>query len=112
MKNKGQAKFNRIILGLLASVTFLSSVSAYAETDMTKIKCAEFNEILQGKDHDSEVAGSLFLGFLWGLYKGWGEPAIIGTPSDNQKAAKLGKYCEANPKTGLITAVQQVWNEN
>ena len=112
MNNIGHAKFSRIILGLLVSAALLNSVSANAETDMNKVKCGDFSQIMQSKDHEQEVAGALFVGFLWGLYKGDDDSAIIGNPSDSQKLAKLAQYCTVNPNVDVITAADKLWNND
>ena len=112
MKGTGKSGFSLIISALLASTFFLTSFSASAETDMRKIKCGDFSAIMQSNEHQQEVAGSLFIGFLWGLYKGEDEPPVIGTPSDTEKLAQLAKFCAANPAAGLMKAVDQLWEKD
>jgi len=112
MRNTGRAKINLAIIGLLASVALLSPGAAHAQTDLSKVKCSEFSQILQSKDHEQEIAGALFMGYLWGLYKEDDESAIIGTRSDNQKLARLGQFCQRNPDVDVITAADRVFPTN
>ena len=87
----------------------VTSASAKAESDLRKVKCGEFNVIMQSKEKEAEVAGALYLGFLWGFYKDENQPPIAGTASDNEKTAKLGKYCVENPDVDIITAADKLW---
>ncbi len=112
MNKRERTKFNRVIAGLLVSTAVLNAASAAAETDMTKVTCGDFTQVVQSKDHEQEVAGALFMGFLWGLYKGKDDPAIIGTRSDNQKLGKLAQYCTANPNVDVITATDKLWTND
>lgn len=112
MRNTGQVRINLVIIGLLASVALFSPGSAHAQTDLSKVKCSEFTQIMQSKDHEQEIAGALFMGYLWGLYKEEDESTIVGTKSDNQKLGKLAQYCNRNPDIDIITAADKVWTNN
>jgi len=112
MRNIGRAKINLAAIGLMASVAVLSSGSADAQTDLSKVKCSEFSQIMQSKDHEQEIAGALFMGYLWGLYKDENESAIVGTKSDHQKLGRLGQYCSRNPDIDVITAADKVMSDN
>lgn len=109
MKSTGQ---NYLLGASLAVATLFNSFSASAETDMTKVKCGDFSQIMQSKDPQMEVAGSLFMGFLWGLYKDQDEPMVIGNASDIEKLKKLATFCTANPNANLMTAADKVMGQD
>jgi hypothetical protein len=94
---------------LFVGAVMFASASAKSEADLRKVKCAEFSAVMQSKEKEAEVAGALYLGFLWGFYKDENQPPIAGTASDNEKAAKLGKYCAENPEVDIITAADKLW---
>jgi hypothetical protein len=112
MRNTGRAKINLAIIGLLASVALLGPGSAHAQTDLSKVKCSEFTQIMQSKEHEQEIAGALFMGYLWGLYKEEDESTIVGTKSDHQKLGRLAQFCNRNPDIDIITAADRVWTSN
>lgn len=96
---------------LIALAMMFNSLSASAETDMTKVTCGEFTDIMMSKDPKTEVAGALFIGFLWGLYKGEDESLVIGNASDNKKLGKLASFCKANPTANLIAAADKTMDQ-
>ena len=112
MKATGKRGVASTFGALVISAICFASFSASAETDMRRIKCGEFTSVMQSKDREQEIAGALFMGFLWGLYKSDDEPPVIGTPSDNERLAQLAKYCVANPNAGLMTAVDKLWDKD
>lgn len=98
---------NYYAVGIVALGMAFNPLQATAETDMTKVTCSDFTEIMLSKDPQQEVAGALFVGFLWGLYKGEDEPLVIGNASDNKKLGKLASFCKANATTNLIAAADK-----
>jgi hypothetical protein len=105
------ASHNYFAVSIIALCMVFNSIHAAAETDMTKVTCNDFTEIMLSKDPQQEVAGALFVGFLWGLYKGEDEPLVIGNASDNKKLGKLASFCKANPNTNLITAADKTMDQ-
>ena len=96
----------------LAVCALFFSLPAIAETDLRKLQCSEFNQIMTTKDPKIELAAAIIMGFLWGLYKNEDEPPIMGTESDNNKLRKLGKYCAENPNVNVTQAADKLWNDD
>ena len=102
----------RTMIVSLAVCALFFSLPAIAETDLRKLKCSEFDQIMTSKDPKIELGAALIMGFLWGLYKDEDEPPIMGNESDNKKLSKLGKYCAENPNVNIIQAADKLWNED
>lgn len=102
---------NSLAAILIAFASVFQSIPASAETDLAKVTCGEFNDLLMSNDPKMEVGGALIMGFLWGLYKGDDDSVVIGNASDNKKLGKLGAFCKTNPTVNLIKAADMTMDD-
>lgn len=96
---------------LMALVAIFHPMAASAETDLGKVTCGEFNDLMMSNDPKMEVGGALIMGFLWGLYKGDDDSVVIGNASDKKKLGKLGAFCKTNPTVNLIKAADMTMED-
>lgn len=96
---------------MMALAAIFHPIAASAETDLAKVTCGEFNDIMMSNDPKMEVGGALIMGFLWGLYKGDDDSVVIGNASDNKKLGKLGAFCKTNPTVNLIKAADMTMDD-
>lgn len=102
---------NKFAGSLMIVAALFHPIAASAETDLAKVTCGEFNDIMMSNDPKMEVGGALIMGFLWGLYKGDDDSVVIGNASDNKKLGKLGAFCKTNPTVNLIKAADMTMDD-
>jgi acid stress chaperone HdeB len=86
---------------LLAASLFAAAPVQAQKLDLSTVTCKQFLE--SGRE-----TISLILMWLAGFYTDEDDPPIVDFDKMKTDAEKLGAYCEQNPTTGLITAVEQV----
>lgn len=93
-------------LGAVAALV-LSALAAPADAeiiDLSTTKCGQF--INSDKDEIKTT-----LAWLDAYYKGEDDPPVIDTDKLVANSKKLGDYCAANPRIGLITAADKLFGK-
>lgn len=91
-----------LLLG--ATVLFAPNLAGAEILDLSTNTCAQF----LAKDGDET---RLILTWMDGYYKEEKDPPIINTETFVANAKKLGDYCRANPRVGLITAADRLFSK-
>ena len=81
-----------------------SSVAQAEKIDLSTMTCEQFQ-----KSSKDEI--TIILTWLDAYYKDEDAPAVIDTDSFVENAKKLGQYCSANPRIGLITATDKLFGK-
>lgn len=89
-----------IVVAALAVAT-----PAYAQSwDLSTVTCQTF----LGYDKDTV---NILLAWLDAYYRGESDPPVIDLQKYLANAEKLGKYCQAHPDSGLITATDTLFEK-
>ena len=92
-------------LALAAATLATLSGSASAEIiDLSTSTCSQFIAM------NKEDIGVILM-WLDGYYKEEKDPPVINTASFEKNGKRLGDYCRANPKIGLITAADKLFSK-
>src|SRR5687767_13848740 len=93
-----------VIAAVVAVTIFGAAPAAAQKLDLSTVKCKEF--IASGKDNIG-----LVLMWLTGYYADQDAAPVVDFDKMKSDAEKLGDYCSKNPDNGLITAAEEVFEQ-
>jgi acid stress chaperone HdeB len=88
-------------LAVIVAVVLVATGVDAQVVDLSAIKCRDFMEL------PKETVNAVTM-WLDGYYTDEEDPAVVDFDKLKGKAEKLGAYCAANPKMGLMTAAENV----
>ncbi len=95
----------KILIAALAAITLAGAIPAAAQKiDVSTITCKDF--LASGNENIG-----LILMWLTGYYADQEAPPIIDFDKMRSDAGKIGAYCAANPASGLITAAEEIFEQ-
>jgi acid stress chaperone HdeB len=86
---------------VLVAATFVAAAANAQTVDLATIKCKDFSEL------PKETVYAITT-WLDGYYTDEEDPAVVDLEKLKGKSEKLGAYCAANPRVGLMTAAESV----
>jgi acid stress chaperone HdeB len=90
---------------VLVIAALLVAAPAYADKwDLSTVTCQTF----LGYDKNTV---NILLAWFDAYYRGDDDPPVIDFDKYLANAKKLGEYCRANPKTGLIAATDKLYDK-
>ncbi len=88
-------------IAVFVAAIFLATAAHAQVVDLSTIKCKEFIDL------PKETVYAITT-WLDGYYTDEEDPAVVDLEKLKGKSEKLGAYCAANPKVGLMTAAESV----
>jgi acid stress chaperone HdeB len=93
-----------VIAAIVAATVLVATPAAAQKLDLSTVKCKEF--IGSGKENIR-----LVLMWMTGYYADQDASPIVDFDKMRADAEKLGDYCNKNPDHGLITAAEEVFEQ-